>query len=714
MRRRERGFSTAVAGATALACGLTLGMPASAQAAPAPTGLSAQTHAITLVTGDRVLVSEDGTGPTASVQPAAGTSGGFLTQRLGEELYVIPVAALPFLGKSLDRSLFDVSALVRDGLDGARTPVEMSFVDKPVAVPGVTAGAVTAPAAFGAALAAQPGAGPLFGGVSSIRLAAAGATPQASPRFPMHTVTIHATSPDGKPASASLGVVNTDDSRKYGGFPQAVDGEARISVPDGNYGVAAFFTEGDPGAPAKAVRAVTAGFTVAGQDTAVTIDARTATSQVTIDVPRPATEISSVVNLILGDAAQGSLGAGFINFGSTPTYVTPVTTAPAGALHFNVSSHRESPAGTANPYVYDVKVDNTGTIPADQHHVVTSGQLATVQEHYYSDKPDRHESSSRILSLPYEFGGFGVFGPAFSAPQVRTEYVGGAPGLKASMAVVAGWDTFGGFSVSSSRSYPPRKTTSEDWLRGPLAPGLRTPLDPQAPWFCEACRMDDTIDLAVAPALDSGGNEVSLDRPGPDVVSTSHFRLTTGDTVLADTDDITGAEVTVPPQRAGYRLSYDQTRTAPWFHQSTVSHTEWTFTSQHSGTQTVPATFGCGFFGPAENCSALSLLTAKYKLDTRLDGTIPAGPASLAVTFGHSPGAKDLPIRRANVEVSFDGGAHWQRTWLADTGHGQYRAFWLNPRAAKATDVALRVSATDVAGASISQSVTAAYTVPQS
>ena len=712
MRRRERGLGTA--GAATLMCGLALGLPASAQAATAPTGLTAHAHAVTLVTGDRVLVHDDGAGPSASVLPGAGSSGGFLTQRLGDELYVIPAAALPFLGKSLDRSLFDVSALVRDGLDGTSTPVEVSFVDKPVAVPGVTAGAVTAPAAFGAALAAQPGGGPLFGGVSSVRLAAAGAPAQATPRFPMHTVTLHATGTDGKPASASLGVVNTEDSRKYGGFPQAVDGEARISVPDGSYGVAAFFPEGDPNAPATAVRTVTTGFTVAGGDTAVTIDARTATSLVSIDVPKPATETSSVLGLILGDATQSALGAGFINFGATPTYVSPVTTAPAGSLHFNVSSHRESPAGTANPYVYDVKVDNTGTIPADQHHVVESGQLATVQEHYFSDKPARTASSARILSLPYESGGIGIFGPSFTTPQVRTEYVGGAPGLSTSMALIANRDTFSGFTVGSTRTYPLRKTTSEDWLRGPLAPGPRTPLDPKAPWFCEACRMDDTIDLAVATSLDSGGHNVSLDPPGPDVVSTSHFRLTTGDTVLADTDDITGAEVTAPPQRADYRLTYDQTRIAPWFHQSTVSHTEWTFSSQHSGTQTVPDTFTCGFFGPAANCSALSLLTAKYRLDTRPDGTIPAGPATLAVSFGHTPGAADLPIRRANVEVSFDGGTHWQRTWVADLGHGNYRAFWLNPRAAKATDVALRVGATDVAGASITQSVTAAYTVPQS
>ena len=85
------------------------------------------------------------------------------------------------------------------------------------------AGVVKDPKAFGEALKTQAGrdaasrfAGPgtLFAGVSSIRLAAAGAPQQATPRFPMHTVKILATGADGKPAVASAGVVNTDDARK--------------------------------------------------------------------------------------------------------------------------------------------------------------------------------------------------------------------------------------------------------------------------------------------------------------------------------------------------------------------------------------------------------------------------------------------------------------------------------------------------------------------
>ncbi|HEX4725801.1 MAG TPA: hypothetical protein VH333_25035 [Pseudonocardiaceae bacterium] len=42
--------------------------------------------------------------------------------------YVVPSVAMPYLNRQLDRSLFDVSALVRDGLTGtANTPVDLTF-----------------------------------------------------------------------------------------------------------------------------------------------------------------------------------------------------------------------------------------------------------------------------------------------------------------------------------------------------------------------------------------------------------------------------------------------------------------------------------------------------------------------------------------------------------------------------------------------------------
>ncbi|HEV8561393.1 MAG TPA: S8 family peptidase [Actinophytocola sp.] len=109
---------------------------------PAPT-----IHRVTLVTGDTVELTVAGDGRRAvAVQAAARPSGApvdFQTVGGRDELYVIPSDAAPFLvGGTLDRALFDVAALVRDGLDDASTdtlPVQVGYSGKGVAaLPGAT------------------------------------------------------------------------------------------------------------------------------------------------------------------------------------------------------------------------------------------------------------------------------------------------------------------------------------------------------------------------------------------------------------------------------------------------------------------------------------------------------------------------------------------------------------------------------------------------
>jgi subtilisin family serine protease len=75
-------------------------------------------HAVTLVTGDRVLL-----GPAGSMQvtPVAGEGRGgmrFSMRRQGDHMYVIPADAAPLVASGkLDRQLFDVALLDRKGYD---------------------------------------------------------------------------------------------------------------------------------------------------------------------------------------------------------------------------------------------------------------------------------------------------------------------------------------------------------------------------------------------------------------------------------------------------------------------------------------------------------------------------------------------------------------------------------------------------------------------
>ncbi|WP_232521206.1 S8 family serine peptidase [Micromonospora phaseoli] len=111
--------------------GLVLGVPAAATAAPSrPTAAPSahltagqpttdgQTSTVTLITGDRVTVTTAG---AASVRPAEGRSGvRFLTQRMGDHLWVVPQDALPLIRDGrVDRRLFDVAGLIAAGYDDA-------------------------------------------------------------------------------------------------------------------------------------------------------------------------------------------------------------------------------------------------------------------------------------------------------------------------------------------------------------------------------------------------------------------------------------------------------------------------------------------------------------------------------------------------------------------------------------------------------------------
>ena len=82
---------------------------------------TAETHTVTLVTGDVVHLSSTGDGPgTASVEPAPGSTGGVQIQAIGDQLHVVPDAALPYLASGrLDQDLFNVTGLVEQGYDDA-------------------------------------------------------------------------------------------------------------------------------------------------------------------------------------------------------------------------------------------------------------------------------------------------------------------------------------------------------------------------------------------------------------------------------------------------------------------------------------------------------------------------------------------------------------------------------------------------------------------
>ncbi|MFF4540689.1 S8 family serine peptidase [Streptomyces aureus] len=146
------------------------GTPAAAATADAggtgtvPAARAAGTaHTVTLVTGDKVTVTDLAGGKkTVSVVRPRGATGAVRTQVDGGTVTVVPDEALPYLrAGTLDRRLFDVSALIRQGLTDRQTgdlPLIVTYDPKArAAVPGGATRTRSLPSIRGAALDADKG-----------------------------------------------------------------------------------------------------------------------------------------------------------------------------------------------------------------------------------------------------------------------------------------------------------------------------------------------------------------------------------------------------------------------------------------------------------------------------------------------------------------------------------------------------------------------------
>ncbi|MFD7132915.1 S8 family serine peptidase [Streptomyces sp. NPDC059894] len=114
---------TALGVATAAVLAVTTAAPTHAAGDPRPlTGSRATSGAgsvVTLVTGDRVLVTGDG---AVALPGEDGTTPFTQTRQAGEDLYVYPESAIEALAAGrVDEELFNVTGLVRQGYDDAHT-----------------------------------------------------------------------------------------------------------------------------------------------------------------------------------------------------------------------------------------------------------------------------------------------------------------------------------------------------------------------------------------------------------------------------------------------------------------------------------------------------------------------------------------------------------------------------------------------------------------
>ncbi|MGW5354972.1 hypothetical protein ACWERV_31210, partial [Streptomyces sp. NPDC004031] len=637
---------------------------------------------VTLVTWQRLLAGPAGgyrtlpqDGPAATLVTFGGAGG---------DTYAVPADALPEVGRRLDLSLFDVTALARRSAPGGGTPLELSFApgSAPAAPPGVRLTSVSGSSATGVL---DPGSAADFGrALTEGRLPAAlesvqpaGTGPAVRPDFPLHTLRISARGLSGEPGNTPLGsiVLNTDDVSRFGTVVPVENGEGDVQVPAGHYAVYTLFVDRTADGTETAWREVAEDATVAedGPDTTVAVEEASADRQVTVATPRPA--VADILKLTwFRTGPSGNVTFDSVQVGSPATVPVYVNARPAAAgSHYVVQWGGAAPDGGA--YRYDVAF-GSADVPGQQAFRVEPGQVATV-EHRFSADPAAGGAPGALYVLPVdgftravEAAGETVLPPPAdqgrqAMPGNRTEYVGTADG--------GGW-SFGTVSArldtldSDIVTLAPGATRTVDWAHGPLAPGLGTHHDQQT-GACTACAGGGQFTLY----LPTGDSEP--DHAGA-VAADTAFTLSRNGTRLVDEPDVIGAQVPADDGPADYRAVLDTDRTAAGAGQSVRTRTEIAFHDPGRGADpdlVLPADVPCA----AAGCRIMPALTLNYRLDTGPSNTgAPDTAQGLDLTVGHlsyDGRGSHAAVTSAAVSVSFDGGATWQPVTLTG-GAGSYHA----------------------------------------
>ncbi|HEY3501580.1 MAG TPA: hypothetical protein VGN37_02200 [Actinocatenispora sp.] len=720
-RHRIRRGALAVAGGAALLGAAAV--PALADTTPdtaSPAG-AARPTTVTLPTGDQVLVTP---GRPALLRSAAGGGSHQYTTADGH-LHVVPAVAQPYLGRLLDPSLFDVTALAGTG----RTPVSLTYAAgrTPAAPPGITLtatdrgtarGYVSSGRRLAAALRTaigadvragrQPGSTPVAAGLTGVTRT--GATPHtaAQPRYPMHTLEIHVADKAGAPATMYVFVDNVDDLTRLNASTLAVDGVARIAVPAGHYDLSTQFAHYDETGTLTESRLIDHNdLTVpdAAGTTTVTLDERDSTVPVSVATPRASTP--AMVNALY--TRQDTAGHGFVSATTTdgaPVYVNAQPAPPVGSLHYVVAA---AALGTepGPAYRYDVAF-GFPDVPAEQHLRVAPDTLATVRHGFLAD-PAATDTTGMLYAEATgdtlgSVASIAIPAPAQTMPGELTQYLGTADGGGWRQAVLApaGMPMFHDVqTVVAGRAY------ATDWFRGPLAPGFAGQDGDAA---CGACVAGDTLSLVLAPWTDGTAGSAGSP-PGKGLVS--HLVAYRNDERIADLGTgQTAVRVTGLTGAATYRLAYDQDISgAAGISQSTVTHTDVSVPYAPGAGDPLPADDTCVGQAADAPCRILPALTLGYRLAGDEHNTVGGATARMGLTVGHltyrGAGSR-AAITSVTVQLSTDGGTTWTPATVAG-GAGHYRVSWPNPAAGSTPT--LRVTATDAAGGRISQTVTAAYTV---
>lgn len=700
----------------------------------AGTGSHGPTRTVTLLTGDRVVLSMASGRTSATIRPATarGPRSVVTTLRMGDRAYAVPAVARPYLGRYLDPSLFDLSSA---SAGGSTVKVDLAYSGsaRPV-VPGVTvtsargglaAGYLTQQSAqtFGAALAKQavadaqagwPTRSSLFGSVT--RISAVGSGAVVTPSYPMKTLVIKALDHTGKPLQFGFGIyANMDNGGKGGGFFSIDRGQARVSVPAGNYAlISSEDTFSSAGIYTSRVMLVS-DYRVASQTQTVTLDARKATTATpSASLPKAAL-VQDLSVTIAGTSADGLGGFGWGTSATPPSArlrLTPTKQPKHGRIEEQTTVAAVDPSVPGGAYRFDGGWVDAG-VPASQHHSApTISRQNRTDTTYYTDTELRIGGTSRAIFFPESTFAFSSI-VATPMPLQRAEYAFGPTGTELSETVLTDFTNFEDPGMFSQDPHGIRAgaASATTWLRHPIvqtvpdsAAGSPFPLS-------LACRTKGALIVALEP-LDNVATHVGQVFGSSDGAPVAHFRLSRNGKTLYDADDSLGAVVDTVAGPALYRAvgTLDRSLGGPFL--STATMTDVSFVSGASSGPRAPASWYCPADTGAGAVTLLPVLRALVDLHGTTRGSVPVGARTFDVEVGYPAGAGAAKITSMTVEVAVAGSGAWAALPVsAGPSAGQYRAaFTAKPfQAGRVMD--LRVSATDAAGGILHQTTDRAFLI---
>ena len=638
--------------------------------------------------------------------------------RSGDAVYAIPDEAAPFVGRALGASLFDITRLA--ALPSGHLPVRVTYAGAAGPIPGVTGGYLTDASAFGAALARRIAADPStarsastpFAGVRNIALDVP-VSPVAHPNFPMVTLTVQTITPaDGTVLGAFAVITNLDDTRRYDTMVEIPPGNTfKVSVPQGNYAVLGnvITSSNTDGTVDHSYFPIVEDAAATDPEQAVSLDARKATATPSFSVPRPATDEGGFLNLVSFDGrhtyTDGYLGGFVAGFDASVQVKVQPTPAPAHGVLWFIDQQQRIAADPDARYTYDLAQTWRQGIPADLHTDVHSADLATIVDHFYADGSPRQASFGRAATFP-DWPQKVAVADSYPRPGTVTNYVYGPPSAQ--------WQAFlfqssatdeGAIEMGSApQTFRAGTTHREDWMRGPIGPGIGTVT---APFPCNACRTGDHMLLAVSTTQDGDPNH-SGDL-WPSIADFTRMQVFQDGTSIADLPDSSLAMIPVPTDAHSYRIVDTVDLGREGYALSTQATTEYTVTSSATSGKPVPKKWQC-WLSATERCTVVPLLTVNAPIPTSLTGTVAPGTMSFVVPVGHVQQAPPSAITSFSFATSLDGTTYTPAA-VTDLGNGRYRVTVNTPATAAGQGVAVRMQAADAAGSTITETVRNAYVV---